>query len=41
MRKLAGSERDRGLDAVLLVLEGAAHQPIRIGDKIGVDIVES
>jgi hypothetical protein len=38
---LGGIERDRGLDAVLLVLEGAAHQSIRIGDKIGVDVVES
>jgi hypothetical protein len=38
---LGGIERDSGLDTVLLVLEGAAHKPIRIGDKIGVDIVES
>jgi len=41
MWKLRGVKRDGGLDATLLVLECAAHQPIRICDKIGVDIVEN
>src|SRR5262245_50105197 len=41
MRKLGRVERDDGLEAALLVLERAAHQPIRICDKIRVDIVEN
>src|SRR5215468_8420714 len=41
MWKLPGVECDGGLEVVLLVLEGAAHQAIRICDKIGVDVVES
>jgi hypothetical protein len=41
MWELGGVKRDGGLDATLLVLECATHQPIRICDKIGVDIVEN
>ena len=41
MWKLGSVKRDGGLDATLLVLKRAAHQPIRICDKIGVDIVEN
>src|SRR5512145_3240311 len=40
MWKLGRVKRHGGLDTALLVLKRAAHQPIRIGDKISVDIVE-
>jgi hypothetical protein len=41
MWKLGSVKRHGGLDTALLVLERAAHQPIRICDKIRVDIVEN
>src|SRR5438093_1053093 len=41
MWKLGDVKRHGGRDTALLVLECAAHQPVRICDKIGVDIVEN
>jgi hypothetical protein len=41
MWKLDSVKRHGGLDTALLVLECAAHQPIRLCDKISVDIVEN
>src|SRR5262245_32611777 len=41
MWKLGSVKRHGGLDTVPLILERAAHQSIRICDKIGVDVVEN
>jgi hypothetical protein len=41
MWKLSNVKRHGGLDTALLVLERAAHQPVRICDKISVDVVEN
>jgi hypothetical protein len=40
MWKLGSIKRYGSLEAILLILERAAYQPIYICDKIGIDIVE-